>query len=608
MDPLSPQYVSNYDRFPSTKMGPGHELWLEADIWDELAREALARSSRPVIVIDTYPGVDVAALIARVENTLAGFAVVDFEDAAARPIEKIDRALRPFLGEDRVFGVMAHLSLETFYDDERVRKVGDRVRGDDRPVVLVGWGASRAVEPDVLVLADLARWEIQHRQRAGAPNWRCANFDEDNLVKYKRGFFVEWRVADEHKRALFDHVDYCLDTNRGIADAALITGNTFREALHLTAQRPFRVVPFFDPGVWGGQWMKQVCGLTDSQENFAWCFDCVPEENSLLLEVDGHPFELPSLDLVLHNPRELLGDLTFARFGAEFPIRFDFLDTVDGGNLSLQVHPLTDYIQRTFGMNYTQDESYYLLDASSDAVVYLGLKTDVDRDAMEADLEAASRGEISFPTEQYVNTFPAKKHDHFLIPAGTVHCSGADSMVLEISATPFIFTFKMWDWDRLGLDGRPRPIHLDHAKRNIQWNRDTEWTRQNLVDQVQPTASGPGWVEERTGLHEFEFIEVRRTWFTDVVEHDTRGTVNVLNLVEGREAVIESPTGAFDPFVVHYAETFIVPASVGRYTIHPWGEARGTRCATVKASVRGTERIEEFIARPVDAAVLRSGR
>lgn len=591
MNPLEPGRISNYDRFPATRMPAEHRLWAGPPIWQELATAALARSERPLIVIDTYPGVEVAELTAAAARALPGFTVIDFEEAAARPAEQIDAALRPFLTDDRVFGIMApHLDLGTFYSDERVRSVGDAARSDDRPVVLIGWGAARAVDADVLVLADLARWEIQQRQRAGAPNWRCTNFDEDNLVKYKRGFFVEWRVADEHKRSLFDRVDYCLDTNRGVDDAALITGQTFREGLRRTAEGPFRVVPFFDPGVWGGQWMKQVCDLTKEQDNFAWCFDCVPEENSLLLEIDGRRFELPSLDLVLSHPRELLGELTFARFGAEFPIRFDFLDTMDGGNLSLQVHPLTDYIQRTFGMHYTQDESYYLLDAAPHAEVYLGLKTDVDRDEMIADLEAASRGERSFPADRYVNTFPAKKHDHFLIPAGTVHCSGADSMVLEISATPFIFTFKMWDWGRLGRDGAPRPIHLEHAKRNIQWDRTTEWTRENLVQRQEKVGEGDGWVEERTGLHEFEFIETRRHWFDKVVEHDTHGTVNVLNLVEGEEAIVESPDNAFEPFVVHYAETFIVPAAVGRYTIRPFGRAAGQLCGTLKAFVRGTER------------------
>ncbi len=60
----------------------------------------------------------------------------------------------------------------------------------------------------------------------------------------------------------------------------------------------------------------------------------------------------------------------------------------------------------------------------------------------------------------------------------------------------------------------------------------------------------------------------------------------MLNLVEGCEAVVESPAGAFEPFVVHYAETFIVPAAVGDYTLRPYGASQGKECATVKAFVR----------------------
>ena len=201
-------------------------------------------------------------------------------------------------------------------------------------------------------------------------------------------------------------------------------------------------------------------------------------------------------------------------------------------------------------------------------------------------LDSAQAGKSDFDTERFVNRWPAKKHDHFLIPAGTIHCSGAGSMVLEISATPYIFTFKLWDWNRLGLDGLPRPINIARGRPNLQSNRNTEWTKSNLINCVETVAQGPDWREERTGLHALEFIETRRHWFTTTVEHDTNGGLNVLNLVEGDEAIVESPAGAFEPFVVHYAETFIVPACVGRYTIRPYGSSDGCECATIKAFVR----------------------
>jgi hypothetical protein len=110
--------------------------------------------------------------------------------------------------------------------------------------------------------------------------------------------------------------------------------------------------------------------------------------------------------------------------------------------------------------------------------------------------------------------------------------------------------------------------------------------KQNLVNRITPVQQGDGWCEERTGLHEREFIETRRHWFTKRVPHDMNGGVNVLNLCEGEEVIVESPSSSFPPLIVHYAETFIVPASVGSYTIRSHGPSLGRKCATIKAFVR----------------------
>jgi hypothetical protein len=579
--------AGTYDKAPTITLPPGHPVWVGAAAWQHLADE-LRRGSGRTMAVDTYPGTDVAGVVRELGAALPGATVLDVEAAAALSGEELETLIGSNLTDDRVLGVLSHHVLRDFYHRDRLEEVAARVRAAEGPVVVVGWGAALVpVDFDRLVLADLARWEIQQRQRAGAPSWRADNADEDPLRKVKRGYFVEWRVADRHKRELLPTIDFVLDLNGPVGSAKLVEAGTFHLGMRLAVQQPFRVVPFFDPGVWGGQWMREAFDLPEAA-NYAWCFDCVPEENSILLQVGDQTVELPALDVVFSHPRELLGPTTFARFGAEFPIRFDLLDTMDGQNLSLQVHPLTDYAFQTFGLPYTQDESYYLLDAGDDAVVYLGLRSGTDPEAMAAALRTAAEGGTDLDVAAFVGTYPARRHDHFLIPAGTVHCSGANSMVLEISATPYLFTFKMWDWGRVGLDGRPRPLHLDHALRNVQWDRDTEWTTANLVGQVEQVAEGEGWVEERTGLHALEFIEVRRHWFEGPVPHHTEGTVNVLNLVQGAEAVVESPDGAFEPFVVHFAETFIVPAAVGPYVIRPFGRGQGQRLATVKASVRGT--------------------
>ena len=539
------------------------------------------------MVVECYTGVDEVQLLAELEQRLRPKLVLYAGDAMLPP-DKIEVLVAPFLGgNDPVFGFLCGLTLPQFFDHQVVSRLWRQVEAVTEGVVLVvGCGASLIASGDILVYADLARWEAQLRYRRNeADNLGMENRTLAAGLQYKRAFFVDWRVCDRWKRPLISRWDFVLDTNNP-REPKLAEGEWVRRGLRHAVTRPFRVVPFFDPAPWGGQWMKEFCDLDRSAKNYGWCFDCVPEENSLLLGFGGLRVELPSIDLVFDQPQALLGEAVHARFGDEFPIRFDFLDTMGGGNLSFQVHPLTEYIQQHFGMHYTQDESYYMLDTGPDASVYLGLRENVDRTAMARDLETAQAGGAPFPAGTYANRFPAKKHDHFLIPAGTVHCSGAESMVLEISATPYIFTFKMWDWGRLGLDGKPRPIYLEHGLANVQWNYTTEWTKRNLVNCFEMIASGPGWREERTGLHQRQFIETRRHWFSGPVTHDTVGGVNVLNLVEGEEALVESPSGAFEPFIVHYAETFIVPAAVGKYTIRPHGPSAGHECATMKAFVR----------------------
>ena len=565
---------ANYDKVPATEVEGKIFLGWEAIL------SKLKAENRPAVAVEVYPGTYEDALA---EAFGSVFGPVLRTRSLMKPEAEIRSMTDPFMTDDVLFGHVTSLEMTDFFDEGKVAAV----RSGGVTGVILGPGASLVMpEGALLVYADMARWEIQQRMRRHEVCGLGVDNREDAVsIQYKRGLFIDWRVCDRHKDSLFSRVDYWLDTNDA-AHPKMISGETFLRGMEKTARQPFRVVPFFDPAPWGGQWMKEVCDLDRSVPNYGWCFDCVPEENSLLLKVEGVKFELPSQDLVLLRSRELLGEAVEARFGKDFPIRFDFLDTMGGGNLSLQVHPTTQFIREQFGMPYTQDESYYLLDATDEAVVYLGLKTGVDRDAMIEDLRAAQRGEIIFDAEKYVNKIPARKHDHYLIPAGTIHCSGAGSMVLEISATPNIFTFKLWDWGRLGLDGKPRPINIERGRQVIQWNRDTAFVREQLANHFSDVAEGPGWKEIHTGLHPLEFIETRRTSFSVPVTFHTEGGVQVLNLVEGEEAVVESPDGRFEPFVVHYAETFIIPACVGTYTIRPCGRSEGQTCMIIRASVR----------------------
>ena len=396
-------FKSEYDRFPKTTI-KNHKAFRGYDeIYHELNNKM---NNSSVVVFDYYPGVDeeeVYELIKRFNFSLEINMHDIFKDG-----KTMSEQMKYNLTDDRVFGKMYYGNLVDFIDEDKLEEAQNKIKEQKESVIVYGVGAGLVSHGDVYVYFDMARWEIQLRYRKGMANYNVDNYDEDILKKYKRGYFIEWRIADKHKEKCFECFDYVVDTNKS-KDPKMISKDTFKISLHQLSKQPFRTVPYFDPGVWGGQWMKEVCNLDVNQSNYAWSFDGVPEENSILFDYDGITFELPAMDLVLYQPKELLGEQVYARFGAEFPIRFDFLDTMEGQNLSLQVHPLTEYIKRNFGMSYTQDESYYILDAKDDAVVYLGLKEGIQSTEMIADLESAQKGEIVFDADKYINKFPAMK-------------------------------------------------------------------------------------------------------------------------------------------------------------------------------------------------------
>lgn len=371
---------SNYDKRPVLHVRTkGVSAWQGWEAIGAQLRKAIVGKPDAVVCVDCYHGVweaDVLSALTEHLNPSRVFCTAQ----ATLPKEQVNAMLKDHLTDDRVFGIMAHYRIEQFFDMERVAVLQQEIALVHGVRLVFGVGAALLCEhPDVLVYADMARWEIQLRFRSGKlANWLNDNYGEDPLRKYKRGYFIEWRVLDRHKRTLHSHIDYLLDTNDA-ETPRMMSGDCYRDALKQAVTQPFRVAPYFDPGVWGGQWMKSVCGLDPEKPNYAWSFDGVPEENSLLLDVDGIVVETPAINLVHEEAKALLGDKVHARFGTEFPIRFDFLDTIGGGNLSLQVHPLTEYIQDTFGMHYTQDESYYILDAAenADTHVYLGCKTGI---------------------------------------------------------------------------------------------------------------------------------------------------------------------------------------------------------------------------------------
>jgi len=461
-------------------------------------------------------------------------------------------------GDDALFGKRCDLGLEDFFELDRFRAAQPDNSADIS--IIIGPGAFLSCREGLKLYIDLPKNELQYRARAGEAKNLGLTGSLDPGAIYKRFYFIDWPVLNSHKQKFLPDIDIFIDGQHP-EDPVWMKGAVLRNSLVLMSHNLFRARPWFEPGPWGGSWIKDhIGGLNKDVPNYAWSFELITPENGLLIGSSGKLLEVSFDSLMFLNGREVLGDC-YDRFGSEFPIRFDFLDTFDGGNLSLQCHPGPDYARQHFGENFTQEESYYILDTKDEGVVYLGFRDDIDPEKFRHELEVSEREKVPFDADEFIQMHTAKKHDLFLIPYGTVHGSGKNNLVLEISSTPYIFTFKMYDWLRPDLGGRQRQLNIKRAIDNLFFDRKGSYVSERLLSRPVLIQSGKDWQKWHLPTHETHLYDVHRMHFKTSVLIPTQNKCLVMSLVEGRSITVETEGGRRQKF--NYAETFVIPAAAG---------------------------------------------
>ncbi|CAF0786064.1 unnamed protein product [Adineta steineri] len=468
------------------------------------------------------------------------------------------------------------------------------------PCIIIGPGSSYINETSPVIYIDLAKNELYYRAATETsfsylkPTEKMIPHDNQltsTMYEQKCLYFLDYPIFNKLKQELLPRINYFIDGQRPNCPT-WIDGNSFRHALKHIANEPLRVRPWFQSGSWGGQWLKTVCeNISKHAKNYAWSYEMITSENGLILsDKYNHLIEL-SWDIFYGSQFDkILGNDIHCRLfngSNDFPIRFNFLDTIDGGNLSLQCTPNLQYMRTNFGEKLPQDETYYIIetkqhwkeecqnDKSSSAYIYLDFHKNINSEEFHHDLILSEIKKEYLNIDKYIQCIPTHIHDYFLIPNETIHASGRNQVVLEISSTPYLYTFKLYDWLRSNFDGHSQILSIEHGMKNLKFNQ------QNEQLQCQPISikiEQDKYEEQHLPTHNLHIFDVQRL----IIEPNenieifrlTENRFHLCMLVQGD--AIEIQYNSIDNNnhqkqirQYNYIETFLIPSSIKEYRLRP---------------------------------------
>lgn len=349
----------------------------------------------------------------------------------------------------------------------------------------------------------------------------------------------------------------------------LMSRQTMEEMLSALALYPFRCRPAYLEGVWGGTYIQRLRHLPDTMKNCAWVFDLIPMEVSIVVQAGENQVEFPYFTFLQKEGVPVMGEPCVKKFHGYFPIRFNYDDSWhSNGNMSIQCHSGEKWNKENYDEFGRQDESYYIVEAGQDAKTFIGFRDDADTDEFIEKIKKADTEHEPFDYMKYVSYEESKPGLQVMIPAGTIHSSGRNQLVLEIgSLTIGSYTYKLYDYLRKDLDGKPRPIHTWYGERNLAFERKTSWVRQNIVQKPRTVREGDNWREIILGESDLLYFSLRRLDFQTSIEDDTKGKFHVLSVVNGERIKIRSIDHPERSFEAQYLDIVVVPANMGRYVV-----------------------------------------
>jgi len=540
-------------------------------------------NEKSLIVLDGYA----SAEFSQVVNLLGGileFRKIKYEvinvSCCYKTPQELDELfadnLKVDLEKDPVslFGKRLEDGYNAIFDADKVADLQEKLATRENVVILYGYGSMYHSfvrnAADITVYLDVAPKNVVLR----AKNGKMTNIGDVVAKPFKammrRAYYVDFEAALLLRRELIgaDLIDFYVDST-DLSCYKMVDREAFAEITGALSVMPIRNKPVYLEGVWGGQYVKSVRNVPDCMKNIAWVFDFIPMEVSVVTEVGEDLFEMPFYTLLQKRETELMGQACVDKFGGYFPIRFNYDDTFhSSGNMSIQVHSGSDYNKENYNEFGRQDESYYIVNAGHGARTYLGFANDQDPKEFIELAKKSEKDHSVIDYQKYIHAVESKPGVQVMIPAGTIHASGRNQLILEIgSLTVGSYTYKMYDYLRPDIDGKPRPIHTYHGENVLRTERNADWIHENVVQQPRTVRKGEGYEETILGEHDLLYFSLRHLCFEKEVEDDTNGKFHVLSLVDGEHVRIESAENPDIFFEQHFLDVVLVPASMGKYRI-----------------------------------------
>ena len=495
--------------------------------------------------------------------------------------ELVDRHLSWDRSEDPtlLFGRLYKGGYEGLLDSAKLEAFRQDVRVPEEDVVTIVAGPG-CLEKGLRDLYDIKVWldvtpkeSILRIRRGEYVNLGMESPLTTPLI-IRRCYYCDFEVAVHLRRELLANagVDYYIESDHP-DQMKLLPYDAFSEVMASLAAYPFRCKPVYLEGVWGGTYVKKLRHLPDAMRNCAWVFDLIPMEVSILVEVGGTVVEFPFSTFFMKEGAAVLGQTCLDKFGGYFPIRFNYDDSYHStGNMSIQCHSGSAWNREHYDELGRQDESYYVVATGHDAKTFIGFRDDADIPQFFRDIEAADTEHKPVDYLKYVSYEESRPGMQVMLPAGTIHSSGRNQVILEIgSLTVGSYTYKMYDYLRLDFDGKQRPIHTKLGKQNVATERTTSWIRSNVAVPPRLVRETPDGQEYIVGEHDLLYFSLRRLEFDRRMEDDTAGRFHVLTLVDGECVRVRSLDHPERYYEADFMDLVVVPASMGRYVVENLG-------------------------------------